>query len=72
MTFEEWMEKKTDVIPLTIADRFLAQEAWQAAQEAERNRINALVIKVRAQGNFAGTAWWDAAEEIRRIIHDPT
>lgn len=32
MTFEEWMEKKTDVIPLTIADRFLAQEAWQAAQ----------------------------------------
>jgi len=33
VTFEEWMEKKTDVIPLTIADRFLAQEAWQAAQK---------------------------------------
>jgi hypothetical protein len=37
------MEKKTDVIPLTIADRFLAQEAWQAAQEAERERIKSRV-----------------------------
>jgi uncharacterized protein (DUF2461 family) len=70
MTFEEWWP--TGRAGDWYSEKDLAQEVWQAAQQAERNRINALVIKVRAQGNFAGTAWWDAAEEIRRIIHAPT
>ena len=65
MTFEEWAEQTN----LSEYGKACSRAAWQAAQEAERNRINALVIKVRAEGNFAGTAWWDSAEEIRRLIH---
>ena len=67
MTFEEWADKNN----LSEYGKACSRAAWQAAQEAERNRINALVIKVRAEGNFAGT-WWDCAEEIRRLIHAPT
>ena len=70
MTFEEW-NKNHGYLMHRIDDEDKL-EIWQAAQEAERNRINALVIKVRAEGSFAGTAWWDSAEEIRRLIHAPT
>jgi hypothetical protein len=68
MTFEEWAEENN----LSEYGKACSRAAWQAAQEAERNRINALVIEVRAGGIFSGTAWWDSAEEIRRLIHAPT
>ena len=67
-SFEDWYDENLrDLLKGNLRGGLLA--AWEAAQEAERNRINALVIKVRAEGNFAGTAWWDSAEEIRRLIH---
>jgi hypothetical protein len=70
-SFEDWYDENLrDLLKGNLRGGLLA--AWEAAQEAERNRINALVIKVRAEGNFAGTAWWDSAEEIRRLIHAPT
>jgi uncharacterized protein (DUF2461 family) len=68
MTFEEFIES-TQSLCWSEDERELVEMVWRVAQEAERNRINALVIKVRAEGNFAGTAWWDSAEEIRRLIH---
>jgi hypothetical protein len=71
MTFEEFIES-TQSLCWSEDERELVEMVWRVAQEAERNRINALVIKVRAEGNFAGTAWWDCAEEIRRLIHAPT
>jgi hypothetical protein len=69
VNFENWYDENLKTMLKEHNLHSALEWAWQAAQEAERNRINALVIKVRAEGNFAGTAWWDSAEEIRRLIH---
>jgi hypothetical protein len=45
MTFEQWWEKQTRCTALDAGDRLIAEAAWQAAQEAERERITVIMVK---------------------------
>ena len=65
MTFEEWWYKKDDdLYVLSTVDelREFAEEAWHAAQAAERERILQIVDQVGIQGNH--NAWFDCCDTI--------
>lgn len=64
MDFETWWEK--------IEDRFLygreaAEAAWQAAQQAERDRTTAIMLKHLAQWNVP---WSESVDKAVKEINE--
>jgi hypothetical protein len=62
VTFEEWWETKG------CGGYYDAQAAWQAAQQAERERILKIVEQVGIQGNH--NEWFDCCDTIVERIEN--
>lgn len=58
MTFEEWAA----TTGMSHCEYSYAKHAWQAAQEAERERILKIVEQVGIQGNH--NEWFDCCDTI--------
>jgi len=52
VNFEDWWKKQTSLMALDAGDRFISEGAWQAAQEAERERMTAIMVK-QYRDNYA-------------------
>jgi hypothetical protein len=62
MTFEEWWKSSSTSIHFYEGDDIIAKGAWQAAQQAERERIAQLVMEMHGL---------EAANLLRKI-NEPT
>jgi hypothetical protein len=64
MTFEAWADKNN----LSEYGKACSRAAWQAAQEAERERTTAIMLKYIHDDNYA--KWNEAIKTAMRAIND--
>jgi hypothetical protein len=68
MTFEEFLES-TQSLRWSQEERELAEMVWQVAQEAERERMTAIMVK-QYRDNYAKSN--EAMKTAMRAINEPT
>lgn len=63
MTFDEWAK----AVAPPISEQTIARQVWQAATNAERQRILSIIDAVGVQGN--SDQWFEACDKIREAIN---
>jgi len=69
MTFEEFIES-TQSLCWSEDERDLVEMVWQVAQEAERERTTAIMLKYLHDDNYV--YWNEAVKAAMREINEPT
>jgi hypothetical protein len=67
VTFEEWWVKYCGPVELGASHLCVATAAWQAAQQSERERTTAIMLKHLAQWNVP---WSDSVEKAVKEINE--